>query len=452
VDKALIQQAKTFRKRLLWAEFIRSLIRFLTVEIWFYGMVILVHRLTISSVFTLSNYLVPVLLSTLLVALAAWIEAHRHLPSAAKLLIWLDAHSHAGGFLATSLDTSLGSWQPPEPSIPKINHFHDWKTSAIHTLIACLFCIGAAIFPIEHKTQQQFKLDLTEETKQLQEKLDLLKDQSEDITEQHESISNAIEQLDQANDATAPDEVYKLIDSINSRIDYAEQQSLIKIEKQIETRDNLEALLEELLKQDKLDSSPEMQELAKLLDTLVLSDKDLEMLLQDIKGNSQAQKLTKEQIKELIEKLKKQNHQKKTIAAKLKKCECNQENGEGCCESLAVWLENNAPGAAQLQDLLPEGGMQGISRGEQTTAPLTYDNTAKGFENAKHKSIPLSALADQEGSILMGVAKSPPEPQQAQTIQQHTPGNLNPAKAPVKSQGKTIQPRHRKAVDEYFKH
>ena len=195
--------------------------------------------------------------------------------------------------------TSLGSWQPPEPSIPNqsLPRLEDKRHPY---LIACLFCIGAAIFPIEHKTQQQFKLDLTEETKQLQEKLDMLKDQSK-ISQSNSSISNAIEQLDQANDATAPDEVYKLIDSINSRIDYAEQQSLIKIEKQIETRDNLEALLEELLKQDKLDSSPEMQELAKLLDTLVLSDKDLEMLLQDIKGNSQAQKLTKEQIKELIE-------------------------------------------------------------------------------------------------------------------------------------------------------
>ena len=369
--------------------FLREAAAFCTAAFFLAGGIVLLWRLFFPG-WTLRTV---ILSSALLVAAAlagALYRAIRLTPSKRKLMIWLDAHSDCGGFLAASLETDCSAWasriripQAPELNMP----FSAVRTVACTLLISVLFFAAAFLADTEEARHSgPGTLDVHEEQEELESKLEILEQEPLVPQEEIEAAKEALEELVENSSGTSPAKAFEGIEALRDLTDSLAANASRALEHSAENFEKLSQTASALanLPSDVQGRSKALEQLKQLAEQLAADDAALAEFLKQ-SGDNLAASMTPEQLQAMAEQLANGSQDLRERLEKLaqaRRDQMQQQGGQGgqgqgsdtglandsdyqnSAEALQQWLEENAPGASELSEAAGQGQGQGEGQGE----------------------------------------------------------------------------------------
>ena len=436
---SLEKTARHLRRRLWFARFRRDFLRLLATSFFICGSIILGMRLLASPKLPREVMLWTAFGGVFTAFAAAIATSRRRLPDWRRLLAWMDATQHGGGFFVTAMETNLGSWQTAEPSADILPENPPWKPILAPLLLSLLFLIGAQMIPISEKTVSKGRsLDISEKVADLEEKIDFLEETSLIPEKTIEELKESLEDLSAKNDAKDPARTYELLDAVTSRLNYAAEAAYETLETEAEAKESFSAMLQEILEKNAQENKS-LAELAELCDQLSLSPEDMAKLMKEMPDQPQ---LSPEEIQKLIKKMKEQGKTARQLQGRL--CE------KGLCKGKKPG-EGEGEGEAEELLLVPMGmgaGNGGVSRGPGA-APLDLSGTTEDFTGT-YKEEKLEALMNKKDSLLLDTQAVEPDvkPTDKEAAQA---GSLQGGDAQLRQNRSRVHPQHRNAIKEYFK-
>jgi hypothetical protein len=359
---------------------------------------------------------------------------------------------------------NLGDWQTRMPTLkPPSVHWQAGRAGAIF-LSAAAFLVISFLVPLRFVAMSAGNpLNVEGATEKLEEQIETLA--KEELIEQDraESMEEKIEQLRAEASGEDPAKTWEALDHLQQAVAKAAEEAAEKMAADSENLAMSEALstalaedgatMDSKLMTEAMKELAEMTEAANAANQLAdagISDRTLEAL--------KAGSLSKEQLKELAEALRKANGKLAKQLGELRKAELidlatmKKCEGAGKCDSdgLCAFLSENGDNmsVAELLKLWSQPGKGGVSRG-RGDAPMTWKD-ASSEQGAKFKEQVLSpsSLASLKDSELVGQSVSAP------TTQKNTAAQSG-ALAGTRSGGgaaftQRVLPRHKGAVKRYF--
>lgn len=468
----VFQACERFRSKLQNLLFLE--ISLWALSFWFFigGTVILIVR----SVMALANpsmaWVIPGCVGAL--AFAAW-QSRCRLPSDSILLALLDEQNRSGGLVMATGEKTLGSWENEVASLKEPPIF--WKgrkTILVFVSALSYLILGFALPQQMVKSIVSKHLDLQAESERLQDKIDTLKNEDMIDATQAEKMEEKLSAL--LNEATSDDpaKTYEALDHLEEMLAKVTNKALEKALDQNQKLSKAGSLAEGMLNDPA--SSAFHSGLETLNENIAGMDDSTDSaslpsgfndpdMVTPLDGDA-----TPEQIKELLDKLNKQQLRldakliklgkvglidKKTFDALKKKAKPGEKGDPD--SGLIVLGDDEESSAGEAGEAImldvpgAEGkpGKGGISKG-RGDAPLRYngktDENGVGF---KEEALPSAKASALQGSQQIGVGMSAPSLE----TQLETPsgGNFSgDGKGTAAAYSHRILPQHQATVKRYF--
>lgn len=400
--------------------------------------------------------------------------AVKRLPETRKLLAWLDGAGGAGGVLASSLEVDPGMWRERVvlPAMPRIRI--GCRRGGIASVAGMVFLAGALLLPQSRIVPRDRRaLDITEETAGLEQKLEVLEEESLVREEELADLRAGLEALEMNNDARDTARTYELLDALARKVDLAGEEAGERVRDEVETLRMLSSALDSLSSLPLDQVPPEATaQMGELLEQLAQENPELAEML--ARAGAAASTLDPETMKRLAEAMRDSSGDFERKLAKLveqklmkSRCarpgQCDGPNGScsspGACpygEDLASWLEKNAPGADGLLEACMMcaaqpgkwDGQGEIARG-RADAMLRYIGETGEF-SGKEKDLTVMGTNDPAQSMVVQRFAGAPNVDESER-RAAAAGHLRGGDAEIEQRDARIYPEHRSAVERYFK-
>jgi hypothetical protein len=402
-------------------------------------------------------------LASLPVALVpAIVLALRRLPSAAALRAVLDQHGRCGGLLMAGAEYPLGEWSAslPRVRVPQLS----WRGGRTWGLfgIACAFLALGFIVPQSIASLGGSRLDVTREVERLKEQIEVLKKEKVIDAERAEALKIKLDQLAREASGRDPVKTLEALDYAQDEVRKAAQETAEKAARKMEEMSRAEALADSIDKKGGKMTDAQMKEALQQLAALARKAAEENELLEDELDPETMEaikkgKLTPEQVKKLVDALKKgkegmSDKMDKLVKAKiidadtLKKCD---KAGKCDKDALIAYLKENGA-KSDLTELLEEGGKGGTDEGPGPTKLKFGDESNEDGVKFKEEELPPSQQQALREAQLSGISKGAP-PLGKEKPQAGASGALDRAKAGGGSaMTQVVLPRHKGAVERYF--
>ncbi len=459
------------RRRIASALFRKHFPFFLTFAFFVCGLLILGGRFLFPR-WPMFFSLLLLLFSILCAGVLTLFSVRKILPDHEKLLVYLD---RSGGLLSASLEMDPGVWRAriAVPDVPGVTGTP--SRFCIPALLGACFLAGALISPISHGMEPSDtprRLDVTEESAVLKEKLRVLEEEKLLPVPETSEMKKILQEVHEKNDAGDAGATYSLLEELNRRADGVGEEAAQQAKRTRELADMLSHALDDL---SRLPGEQITQgvssELAEAIRQIAADNPALLKALRE--AGIEPGKLTPETMRKLAETLENCSREQMELLAKLmlakltgSKCRnpgaCSGENGacSGACMSaddmdLAQWLNENLPQSEELLLLLAGAGQGagagtgGVSRGPGS-APLNHTGNTPAF-TGKHRDFTLeSNMPDPERTNLIVSGTGAPENPEKEARAAQA-GSLRGGEAVVEQRKIRIHPEHRATVEAYFR-
>ncbi len=324
----------------------------------------------------------------------AWFRAIRLTPPKRKLTVWLDANANCGGFLAAALETDCSAWagKIAAPQAPELTmQFPAARLMAFLTAVvffaAAFFADAGEVFRAGPGT-----LDVHEEKKELESKLEILEQEPLVPQEEVEAAQEALDELVENSSGATPARTFEAIDALRNLTDALAANASRSLEHSAENFERLAQTAAALsnLSPDVPGRSKALEQLKQLAEQLAADDASLAEFLKQ-SGDNLAASMTPEQLQAMADQLANGSQDLRDRLEKLaqaRRDQMQQQGGQGngqgqgqgqgggdtglandsdyqnSAEALQQWLEENAPGASELSDAAGQGQGQGQGKGE----------------------------------------------------------------------------------------
>lgn len=460
--------ARRLRRRLGSALFLRSFLAVFGIAAFFAGGAILAIRI-FAGTWPAAVWVGIAAAAFAVSAACGFIYALKHLPDGRKLLVWLDCTGGSGGVLASSLEVEPGAWREGIvlPEMPKIRI--GGRRNCIPAAAGAAFLAGALLVPQSRITPRvHHALDISEETAGLEQKLEVLEEESLMQEKELTEMRAGLEELETNNDARDSARTYELLDALSRKIDLAGEEAGGRAQEKLETLRMLSTALDSLSSLPLDQVPPEAAaQMGELLRQMALENPELADML--AKAGAMASKLDPETMKRLAEAMRDSSGRFEKQLAKLvqqklmkSRCarpgKCSGKDGScgspGACPSegdLASWLAKNAPGADGLLAaymMCSGAGNGGVSRG-RGDAMLTFTGVTPDF-TGKEKDIAVAGENDPAQSMVVQRFAAAPNVDEKER-RAAAAGSLRGGEAEIEQRDARVYPEHRSAVERYFK-
>lgn len=396
--------------------------------------------------------LLPVALSCFLPAwLTAALLAWRKVPPAQALLVWLDYGNRSGGLLAAALEVDTSAWNAPERDFRLPDLVLSWCRQLPLLLAGLAFLLLAGLLPEKHyRPPQHFSLDISRESAALQQKLQVLAEESLLPAAEQEKIAQQLQELQAQNDARDAARTYSMLQAMEQSLAARTAAAAAAWLQQAGTQTALAAVLERInaLPEDTPNLPAGQEQLAELLQQYSASLTDAGWPADELSA------LTAQDWPRLAEQLKQCSNNCQDRLGRLGQSELAKQlqaqarrmaqNGE---PALADWLAQNAPEADALLELCCPGS--GDSNYGRADAPLQFSGQAEeGPWQFQDQTLPASGAAPD--SIVLQRRLAPPPPAETALAPEET--SAATAMPPGESESRQVRifPEHRSAVRRYF--
>jgi len=379
----------------------------------------------------------PIAIVLLIVsAIAAW-RTRRQIPSRAKVIALLDAHSRAGGLLMAQDAVDVGAWTTSVDAIPRVA----WraKRQTILTTICAAFLLIAAIAPARVDGAQH-KLAIGEDVAKLEARIDLLKEENVLPEERAESMKSELDELQREAAGDDPSKAWETLDTIDEATlrsaSEAAGEAVAKAEQLTKTEATALALSDGGLSADAITNAMNDPETQKAIGETKLSAEQLRAL-----GAKAAAE--KAQLRASMQKLSNASLiDPKTLR------DFDAASAMGNRQDLARFLKEHFNGA--LGDAINQwcrGAKGGVDRG-RGDAPMEFGDETEGGAKFNEQTLPSATAASLAQSEVLAVSAAAPNGEVGARSQS---GALQNAQAGGGSAlTPTIQPRHRGTVQRFF--
>lgn len=447
---------RKFRTKMAALLILKKTLAVTTVWAFFWGTIVIVLRAVIG----MPPFILWAGVMGLMFAIGcAVVLVLRQSPTRTALRASLDKHSGTGGLMMAAETAELGNWRNQMPFIkPPRLRWHGgayWARFGGAVLFVCISLLIPQRFVEVSKAQP---LDIREETKQLADGIDVLKEEEIIELSEAEMLAEKLAQLQAEASGEDPVKTWEsldhLADTLSQESANAAQDALSETERLTEAETLSEGLINEgsemdaeLLVESMAALSGLVQEAAQENALLAAQLPDLNgdgnsLTLEQLKEISAALRLTKSDIYDRLMKLHEVNLiDLETLKAAEKLGQCNSAG-------LAAFLAENADSMSVV------GGIAGWCRGGVRRgpghAPMTWsDSTTEEGAKFKAEALPLSNLASLEDSEIVGLSIGTPSVETSSLAPQS--GGLSGATAGGGSSfNQTVLPRHKGAVKRYF--
>jgi len=420
-----------------------------------------------------------VVLSSLVLAVAALAgalyRAVRLTPPKRKLMVWLDAHSECGGFLAASLSMDCSAWasQIRPPQTPELSmQFPAARVAAL--LISAVFFAAAFYVDTEQARHSgPGSLDVHEEQQELESKLEILEQEPLVPQEEIEAAKEALDELVENSSGTTPAKAFEGIEALRDLTDALAANASRALEHSAENFQRLSQAASALaaLPPDVPGRTKALEQLKQLAEQLAADDAALAEFLKQ-SGDNLAASMTPEQLQSLADAMAGNAQDLRERLEKLAQARRDQMQGgqggqgqdggdtglanasdyENSAEALQQWLEENAPGASELSDAAGQGngngngtpGSGGISRG-RGDALLNFTGETQDVGD-KRRELMLDNNTPGQSVSILEFATSPGE----ETAERAKAGKLTGEGQAAEHAETRIYPSHRESVRRYF--
>ena len=416
-----------------------------------------------------------VLSSALLIAAAlfgALYRAARLTPPKHKLVVWLDASSGCGGFLAASLETDCSAWASRirPPRMPELSM--QFPSARLAALLASVVFFAAAFLVDTERARYNGpgSLDVHEEQEELESKLEILEQEPLVPEEEIAAAREALDELVENSSGTSPAKAFEGIEALRDLTDSLAANASRALERSAEDFRRLSQAASALanLPPDVPGRTKAMEQLKQLAEQLAADDAALAEFLKQ-SGDNLAASMTPEQLQSLADAMAGNAQEMRDRLEKLaqaRRDQMQQQSGQGqggtglandsdyenSADALQQWLEENAPGASELSDAAGQGSEQGngtpgsgaATRG-RGDALLNFTGQTQDVGDERRELILENSRPGQSVSILE-FATSPGE----ETAERAKAGQLSGSGQAAEHAGTRILPSHRESVRRYF--
>ena len=461
--------------------FLRDATAFCAAALFLGGGLVLLKRI----VFQQWHPYVPIVGTAALVMLAlvlAFLRASRRTPSKRQLTVWLDATTDCGGFLSASLETDCSAWADKieMPPAPELNmafpapHVAALLTAAVFFAASLFIDLGQA-FQAGPAT-----LDVHEEQKELESKLEILEQEPLVPQDEIEAARETLEELVENSSSANPARTFEGIEALRNLADSLAAEAGRSLEHSIDNFDKLSQTASALsqMSPDVPGRSKALEQFKQLAEQLAGDDAALAEFLKQ-SGDNLAGSMTPEQLQSLAQQLANGGQDLKDRLEQLAQARRDQmqqqsgqgngqgngENGSGQGqgggqtgfgndsdldeEALQQWLEENAPGASELsgaagQDANGTPGSGGITRG-RADALLMYSGQTEDVGDERQNMV----LENHEPGQSVTISQFATDPGD-ETAERAKAGSLSGTGQAAEHAETRILPSHRGAVRRYF--
>ena len=402
---------------------------------------------------------------------AAWKTARRA-PTEMQAFAMLDQYNECGGLLMACREVSLGHWddQIGSPACPSIRW--NFQRPLLLTFLSLIFLAASFFIPQRFAERSaSLPLDISRDVQILEKQIDVLSEEAVVSEERALEIEKTMTQIQQNASGGDPVKTWEALDhlkqSLRKEADQFAASALSKTEQLADSEALTRALSQEGSELDGTMLSQAMSELAFMAMSAAAQNPSLQEALDpQLLNNLKAGTLTAEQLSKLMESLAANKAElaksMKTLCeaglVDLKTLELCESAGQCNMEGLAAYLNKNCRGTGQcmsagaaIRALCNEPGKGGISRG-RGDAPMTFtDPSTMDNTTFKEQILPQAASIEAvRDSQQVGVSLGSPVTEDMEAS--YGSSTLNsPAGGSFEAVQQPVLPRHREAVNAYFK-
>jgi hypothetical protein len=397
---------------------------------------------------------------------AAW-YALRRVPPESQVSALLDWQNQCGGLLMAGQEGELGNWQErlPELCIPEIRRRDN--RGAILLLASAVFVAAGFLVPQRFVGTALHQLDIGEEVKTLEEKMETLAEEKILASPKAEAFKKRLQQLAQEAKGEEPAKTWEALDHLENTMKKAAEEAAQKTLQNTEKLNQAEALAQALMESganmDEKLLQEAMAELGEMVKQAIKENEAASKYLgEQTMQNDQNGKLNKEQMKALVAAMQqgKRDNQKK-LEKLCRNGMCNNKNLDlnkqlGKCDgsSLSEFLQQNTQNMTmkqmQAMELSKDGkkfGRGGVDRGGDPVPMVFGEGSKEDGAKFKEEALPPASLEALKDSERTGISTSAPDVEKTET-QSGALNNSQTAGGSAVTQ--TILPRHRQAIKQYF--
>jgi septal ring factor EnvC (AmiA/AmiB activator) len=388
---------------------------------------------------------------------ASW-QVWRRCPAEATLRAWLDQQNHCGGLLMAAGEGTLGAWEVPALSAPRLR----WRSRQPLGLfaLAATFLAASLLLPVRlpgSSTARAF--DLTREAEQLKAELTALQEAGALTEEKAQSFEQQLQQVQHEATASDPVKSWEALDQLNDALSHSAREAAQQQAQQQQQLDQAAALTKALQTGASQLNEQTLTEAMQTLSSLTQQalQNEAQALPRELQQALQAGKLNAAQLQQLAQALQQKQGRLNQQLSKLAQsglikpgdlkqgATAGQRDHSGLAKHLAEHAQKQ-PLAKTLGDWC--AGKGGVTRG-RADAELNFGEMARE-EGAKfkEKTLPPAAVSELQNSQLLGLSAAAPA---VQTGAAAAHGALNQTAARGGSAyTQTVLPRHKGAVKRYF--
>ena len=454
--------------------FLRESAAFCAAAVFLAGGIVLLWRLAFPE-WPRKAVIVSAALLVIAALAGALYRAIRLTPPKRKLMVWLDAYSGCGGFLAASLETDCSAWasriRPPQT--PHLNMEFPFAR-LIALLTAALFFAGAFLVDPGHaRINGPGSLDVHEEQAELESKLEILEQEPLVPQEEIEAAREALDELVENSSGTSPAKAFEGIEALRDLTDALAANASRALEHSAENFERLSQAASALasLPPEVRGRTKALEQLKQLAEQLAADDAALAEFLKQ-SGDNLAASMTPEQLQSLADAMAGNAQGLRDRLEKLaqaRRDQMQQQSGggqgqgqggntglandsdyENSAEARQQWLEENAPGASELSGAAGQGQGNGTPGSGAATrgrgdALLNFTGETQDVGDERRELMLENNTPGQSVSILE-FATAPGE----ETAERARAGKLSGAGQAAEHAETRILPSHRESVRRYF--
>jgi hypothetical protein len=364
-------------------------------------------------------------------------------PADRQLVALVDAHARAGGLVMAAHEVDLGEWRASAASTPRVQ-WNARRETAI-AILSAAFAVAVVLVPAR-KTEARQPLAIGRDIQRLEERVEMLREEEIIADAQAEVLAKTLEELKR--EATGEDaaKAWEALDTIEEATAQAAKEAGEKAVEEGQQLTQLEAMAfalgSDAVDPSKLDEG--MRDLASELAGAQQESKALSNVdPKDLKAVEAAARAGKEQLREMLNKLKESGLiDPKTLRQFEKATEFANRDG------LGKFLKEHGSGT-KLSTAVGQWqkGSPSVNRG-RGDAPMYFGESSREDGQFNEQTIPAAAAAALERSQLVAVSAASPA---QENTQRSAGGALNDAKAgPGSAHTAEVLPRHRGTVQRFF--
>ena len=392
-----------------------------------------------------------------------FIRGRRAMPGRNGVLALLDSRGHGGGLIAAMEEIGIGQWKDviSTPEIPEITYAFGRKPLIF--IIARVFMLSGLLFPcMIDAPGAAHDMDVSGDVDKLREQIEVLADEAVIYGEEQQNMLAQLENMSRTARGDDPVRTWEALDHLRRSV----MENAASAAENALSKSDVLSMLEKVAKSmdaasasaSRSDLEGATRDMNELIEQLCKSNPGLKEMLQQCNGGkslascdmgklASSCELSKQQLEKMLDKLKQ--------CGALNQGECGSKSGgqgSSAAQSLKEFLESNCPegtGQGLMEMCLGAPDSGGISRGGGA-APMTWRKRDLSHnEGFKEIALPPPEFSALKDSSLIGIGSGAPQADPSAAI---STGNLRDIKVDkVENHSFTVHPRHRGAVQNYFK-